>query len=100
MTEEKPPAGKTWITIEADTGCVAGEILSALEHAPQALNVLSVENGEDPSDRCNRLLNEAEFKFRDAYHSYPVSTPQLTGQYISEGARLLAEALKVLREEL
>lgn len=96
MTEKNPPPGKVWLTVEIDQD----DYDQTADVDLWDLEEVAVSRGEDPSDKCNRLLNEAESKFRDAYHSYPISTPQVTGEYLSQGARLLAEALKVFREEL
>lgn len=59
------------------------------------------EDEEDPSDKCNRLLGEAEAKFREASDGFQGYNMIGTGvREASDGFRLLAEAVKVLREEL
>lgn len=95
-----PPAGKAWVTVELDT---KDWDTGNFEYEDAFDNVVNEEHGpedEDPSDKCNRLLNEAEMKFRDASYSFPQGSPSGTGQLLAEGAVLLANALKVLREEL
>lgn len=102
MTDKTPPPGKVWVTFETDSDVWN----DPYAFSPKALVgdiPVKVENGpepEDPSDKCNRLLLEAEQKFRDADYSYPAGSPTQTGTYLAHGARLLADALKVLREEL
>ena len=102
MTEKTPPPGKIWVTFQTDTATwddpYAFDPKALVGDVP-----VKVERGEpeeDPSDKCNRLLGEAEEKFRQADYTYPSGSPTQTGTYLAHGARLLAEALKVFREQL
>jgi hypothetical protein len=97
-----PPPGKAWVTVELDT---ADWDSGNFETEDLLDNVVHEEHGidpeeEDPSDKCNRLLGEAEIEFRLGATTYPFGDPATTGQHLSKGSTLLAEALKVLREEL
>lgn len=99
---ETPPPGKTWVTIEIESE-TDGLLSNGIPTKLLGRDVVQFREGpdrEDPSDKCNRLLGEAEFKFRDACYSYPTGGPANTGKLLSEGAELLAQALKVFREEL
>ncbi len=104
MTEPKtPPPGKVWVTFETDQAVWD----DPFAWDPKALvgNVaVKVERGqeeEDPSDKCNRLLKSAEERYRNAAGSIrPDGNLADPPSNLAAGAEFLADALKVLREEL
>ena len=99
MTETTPDPGKTRITIEIDTAdWDSGEF--CLDENLDDADIVHGPTLEDPSDKCNRLLREAERKFRLTQTTFPTGTPYDVGQCLAQGADLLAQALKVFREEL
>lgn len=86
-----PPAGKTWITVEFKTeDWETGDF----DWDDANDSVVRIEEGPEVVD----LLTQAADKFNDAYRSYPSSSPGSTGQLLSEGAELLAQAIKAIRE--
>lgn len=93
MMEKTPPPGKTWITVETDGTTV-----------PSGWPIVHVEKGpepEHPSDKCNRLLGEAETWFRGAADALgPNRNIADAPSRMLLGCRHLADALKVFREEL
>ena len=100
MTEKTPPPGKVWLTVEMDetdwneTACIDVWDLDLIEdrHGPE---------DEDPSDKSNRLLSQAEERFRSAaYEAHVGGSSYLTLNHVAAGSEFLADALKVLREEL
>lgn len=102
MTEQKPiPPGAARITVEVPNSA-AQDVLGGLEASAARLGVLSLkyEEGSAPeskTDRINRLLGEAELKFRGASYTYPAGSPAAMGERLSEAARLLADALKAMQ---
>ena len=101
MTETTPEPGKTRITIEIDTADFESGNYDLNEFQfDRCTGIVHGPDPEDPSDKCNRLLEEAEEKFRLTRTKFPHGTPYDVGQCLAEGAELLAQALKVFREEL
>jgi len=100
MTEKSPPPGKVWVTVEIDQD----DYDKTTDVDLWDLDEVAVERGEepeDPSDKCNRLLEQAETRFRQAvYASRPSGNLADFPHHASAGIEFLAEALKVLREEL
>jgi len=96
---ETPPPGKMWLTIEVDSDTPQARC-EAYAMGHPIVNREFGPDPEDPSDKCNRLLGEAEEKFRITRTRFPHGTPYDVGQCLADGADLLAQALKVLREEL
>lgn len=99
-TEKTPPPGKVWLTVEIDQD----DFDSVRDVDIWDLDHVKAERGEveeDPSDKCNRLLKEAETEFREAQSGF--QPHRITGSGVANmarGAELLADAVKVLREEL
>ena len=100
MTETTPDPGKTRITMEIDTADWDSGNFDLKESILDGDADIVHGPTEDPSDKCNRLLGEAEVEFRIGSSAYPFGDPSTTGQHLAKGAELLAQALKVFREEL
>lgn len=94
MTDQTPPAGKTWVTVEIDTDkWDTGEF----EYEDVFDVVIGSVEGPDlslPED----LFRLAEDKFRSVW--LQTDHPSTTGRKLGEACATLADAIRATREAL
>lgn len=94
MTDQTPPAGKTWVTIELDTDkWDTGDF----EYEDVFDVVIGSVDGPDLSS-AEDLLKLAEDKFRSAW--LQTDPPSVTGLKLGEACATLADAIRATREAL
>lgn len=96
----KPPAGKTWLTVELDTQQVTDIACVDIWDLDQ-INEEVGPDPEEPADKAARLLTEAEVTFRDAASAFLDSSPMhVAPNRLALAASTLGDALAAMREAL